>query len=160
MNDDSSMSDKPDPDRLTAWRMLLEAHASLTEALETELQADCGIPLAWYDVLVQLSEAEAGRLRMQDLARSVLLSKSGLTRLVDRMEQAGLVQREPSQTDRRSTWATLTPPGRATLRRAAPGHLAGIQRHFAAYLSDEEVRVIREALGRILAAIPRRSGNK
>lgn len=154
------MPDKPDPDRLAAWRMLLEAHATLTEVLEAELLADSQLPLAWYDVLVQLSEAEDDRLRMQDLARSVLLSKSGLTRLVDRMEQAGLVQREPSQTDRRSTWATLTPTGRATLRRAAPGHLAGIQRHFAAHLTDEEARVITEALGRILEAGPRRSGNQ
>ena len=79
--------------QLHAWRAFLEAHARTPERRERELRGEQGIPLAWYDVLVHLHEADGHRLRMQDLAGEVLLSKSGLTRLIDRMERAGLVQR-------------------------------------------------------------------
>src|SRR5437763_1054664 len=85
--------------RLEAWRAFLTAHAVLTERLEAELQAERGLQLTWYDVLFQLSLTSGGERRMQELAGAVLLSKSGLTRLVARMEQAGLVERRACPTD-------------------------------------------------------------
>jgi DNA-binding MarR family transcriptional regulator len=138
--------------QLHAWRAFLEAHARTTERLERELRDEEGIPLAWYDVLVHLHEADGHRLRMQDLAGEVLLSKSGLTRLIDRMERAGLVRRAACSEDRRGTFAELTDEGRQTLRRTAPTHLRGVGDHFAAHLSDEEADVLRRALSRIAEA--------
>src|SRR4029453_4402233 len=88
-----SMPARPDPASLSAWRLLLEAHATVTELLEHELVAERGLPLSRYDVLLNLAEAPEGRLRMQELSASVLLSKSGLSRLVDRMVEAGVVPR-------------------------------------------------------------------
>lgn len=151
------MPARPDPQRLEAWRAFLRAHAVLTDTLDRELQAERDLPLAWYDVLLNLTEAPDHRLRMRDLADRVLLSRSGLTRLVDRMATAGLVSREPDPDDRRGTLACLTDTGLHTLRRAAPVHLRGVQQHFARYLRDDEVAVVRDALERI-SAPPTRPG--
>src|SRR4029453_3489638 len=87
------MPARPDPAQLAAWRRLLEAHATVTELLEHELVAERGLPLSRYDVLLNLAEAPGGRLRMQELSASVLLSKSGMSRLVGRMDEAGLARR-------------------------------------------------------------------
>jgi DNA-binding MarR family transcriptional regulator len=146
------MPARPDPAQLSAWRRLLEAHATVTELLEHELVAERGLPLSRYDVLLNLAEAPEGRLRMQELSASVLLSKSGLSRLVDRMVEAGLVRRERCQDDRRGWFAVLTDQGRSALRRAAPVHLRGIQEHFAQHLEPEEVQVLTTALARVVAA--------
>jgi DNA-binding MarR family transcriptional regulator len=143
---------RPDPGHLAAWRALLETHAAVTELLARELVAERGLPLSRYDVLLNLAEAPGGRLRMQELSESVLLSKSGLSRLVDRMEEAGLVRRERCEDDRRGWFTVLTEQGRSALRRAAPIHLRGIQEHFARHLDDEEARVLATALARVSAA--------
>jgi DNA-binding MarR family transcriptional regulator len=140
------------PAQLAAWRAFLEAHAHTTELLARELKADTGLPLAWYDVLVHLYEADEHRLRMQELADRVLLSKSGLTRLIDRMEREGLVNRTACPSDRRGTFAELTPQGLDTLRRSAPAHLRGVREHFASLLSDEEAMLLTGVLDRIAAA--------
>src|SRR5215510_8622109 len=103
-------------ERLAVWREFLEAHAQVVGALEAELDAERDLPLAWYDVLVALSEAPEHRLRMQDLADRVLFSRSGLTRLVDRMVAAGYVERVRCDDDRRGTFAALTTAGTACLR--------------------------------------------
>jgi len=137
------------PQRLAAWRGFLEAHARVTEVLARELRAEVGLPLAWYDVLVQLEEADDHRLRMQDLADAVLLSKSGLTRLVDRMESEGLVRRAACPDDRRGTFAELTDLGFETLRSTAPTHLRGVDEHFTSLLDDHEAEVLATALQRI-----------
>ncbi len=146
------MPARPDPAYLSAWRLLLEAHATVTELLEHELVAERGLPLSRYDVLLNLAEAPDGRLRMQELSASVLLSKSGLSRLVDRMVEAGLVRRERCQDDRRGWFAVLTDQGRGALRRAAPVHLRGIQEHFTGHLEPEEVQAMTAALTRVVAA--------
>jgi len=146
------MPRRPDPERLAAWRLLLEAHAAVVDRLGRELEAECGLPLTWYDVLVQLASAPEGRLRMRDLARAVLLSRSGLTRLVDRMEASGMVCREAHPSDGRGAFAVLTPAGRAVLRRAAPVHLRGIDAHFARHLSDADAAALCDALSRVVDA--------
>ena len=140
--------------RTTAWRAFLQAYGTLIPTLEREMQEDRGLPLLWFDVLAQLIQSpEEGRLRMRDLAGSVLLlSRSGLTRLVERMEREGLVIREHSLEDRRNVYAVITPKGRTTLERALPGHRSGIQEHFLRHLSDEEVQGLHVALAKILKA--------
>jgi DNA-binding MarR family transcriptional regulator len=146
------MPARPDPASLSAWRLLLEAHATVTELLEHELVAERGLPLSRYDVLLNLAEAPDSRLRMQELSASVLLSKSGLSRLVDRMVEAGLVRRERCEDDRRGWFAVLTDQGRSALRRAAPVHLRGIEEHFTRHLEPEEVEAMTAALKRVVAA--------
>ena len=139
--------------RLGAWRALLAGHAALVARLDEDLECQRGLPLAWYEVLLHLSRAPDARLRMGELAASVLLTPSGLTRLVDRMEAAGLVRRERCPSDRRVAFATLTTSGRARLRAATGVHLRGVQEHFGRHLSDEEAEVLRAALGRVAAEL-------
>lgn len=138
--------------RMTAWRAFLQAYATLIPTLEREMREDRGLPLLWFDVLAQLIQSpEEGRLRMRDLAGSVLLiSRSGLTRLVERMEKEGLVIREHSLEDRRNVYAVITPKGRTTLEGALPGHGNGVQEHFLRHLSDEEVKGLHVALAKVL----------
>jgi DNA-binding MarR family transcriptional regulator len=137
---------------MAAWRGFLEAHRRVMDVLETELRQHEDLPLAWYDVLVQLSESPTRSLRMQGLADAVLLSKSGLTRLVDRMEAAGLVERAPCEDDGRGIMAVLTDRGYQRLRDAAPTHVAGVRAHFADLLRPGEANVLAQALGRIAAS--------
>lgn len=139
---------------MATWRRFLEAYASVVGALEAEIESEQGLPLSWYDVLVQLSEAGEQRLRMQDLARAVLISRSGLTRLVDRMTAAGLVGREACANDRRGTFVVLTAQGKEKLRRAAPVHLRGIDRHFLSRLKEGDRRALDTALQRLLPERP------
>ncbi|MEP7214759.1 MAG: MarR family transcriptional regulator [Anaerolineaceae bacterium] len=144
----------PNAPTMTAWHTFLVAHARVIERLEAELQRERGLPLSWYDVLVQLQEALGNRLRMTDLAGAVLLSKSGLTRLVDRMHADGLVERRPDPGDRRGTFVQLTPAGLERLRVAAPVHLRGIQQHFGEHLSDADARALASALGKVVNGLP------
>lgn len=138
--------------QLAAWRAFLEAHSAVVDVLAAELDAEHDLPLSWYDVLVHLSEAPDRQLRMQELAERILLSKSGLTRLVQRMESDGLVERMPCDDDRRGIWAVMTDAGYARLKEAAPVHLDGVRRHFADLLSDDEAAVLAAALDRIANA--------
>jgi DNA-binding MarR family transcriptional regulator len=139
-------------ERMEAWRAFLQAHAAVIRTLEREMQEEQGLPLTWYEILVWLDHAPEGRLRMQDLADSVLLSRSGLTRLMDRMTEAGLVTREACSYDRRGMNAVITPEGRAALERSAPGHLRGVQEHFLRHLDDADVQAMRRALSKVLAS--------
>ena len=125
--------------RLATWAAFLRAHARVVRELERELQAEQRMALTDYDVLVQLAAADDRRLRMSDLADRLLLSRSGVTRLVDRLVAEGLVERVSCDTDRRGLWAALTDAGLARLRSAAPTHLRGISEHFLDRLSPEEL---------------------
>jgi DNA-binding MarR family transcriptional regulator len=136
-------------DQLEAWRAFLRAQAELIRTLDRELEAERGLPITFFDVLVQLSQA-GGRLRMSELADAVLLSRSGVTRLVDRMVRDDLVRRETCPTDRRSMYAALTPKGKRALAQARPVHLRGVAEHFGRHLSDEEAKTLSAALGRML----------
>jgi DNA-binding MarR family transcriptional regulator len=129
-------------EELTAWRSFLRAHARITRALEAELVAEQRLSLAAYDVLVQLAEAPQRWLRMTELADAVLLSRSGVTRLVDRLEQARLVTRAPVESDGRGVAAHLTDAGLERLRVAARTHLAGVARHFADRLDADDLAAL------------------
>jgi DNA-binding MarR family transcriptional regulator len=135
--------------RLGAWESLLRAHASLVRALDAELQAAHELSLGDYDVLVTLANAPGDRLRMRDLADRVVLSRSGITRRIDRLERAGLVCREPAPDDGRSVEAVLTDVGRVRLGEAAGTHLAGVEARFLGRYSEEELAGIAALLGRV-----------
>jgi DNA-binding MarR family transcriptional regulator len=144
---------------ILAWRSFLEAHAGVLETLERELQEEQGLSLAFYDVLAQLVEAPEGRLRMQDLAEHLLLSRSGFTRLCDRMEAAGLLQRTRCPEDRRGVFAEITPEGARALKEAAPVHHRGIQEHFARHLGSDDLEALRAMLDRLSEGNRARSGS-
>jgi DNA-binding MarR family transcriptional regulator len=135
--------------QLDAWRAFLRAQSELIRTLDRELEAEQGLPIAFFDVLAQLTQA-GGRLRMSELADAVLLSRSGVTRLVDRMERDGLVKREHCPTDRRAMYTTITPVGKRALAKARPVHLRGVAEHFGRHLTDEEAKTLAAALGRIV----------
>lgn len=138
--------------REEAWRAFITAYGVLMERIEREL-VEAGLPpLGWYDVLLELSVAPGRRLRMHELASAVVLSRSGLTRLVDRLERAGLLRREPDPADRRGAFAVLTDEGAAMQRRMWPVYARGIAGHFGEHLSDDEVRTLTRALGRVISA--------
>lgn len=141
---------RPSDWRVGVWREFLRAHANTMRVLERELLADTGMPLGWYDVLLTLAEAPQRRLRMAELADRVLLSRSGLTRLIDRLQAEDLVRREPSPDDARGTFTVLTQQGMARLRGAAPVHLAGIRKHWLAHFSDDDLRRLGLLLGRLV----------
>ena len=138
-----------DEQHLAAWRGLLNAHAAAVGAIERDLEASGHIPLTWYDVLVALSEAPKERLRLHELADSVVLSRSGLTRLVDRLEGEGYLTREQTPGDRRGFYATITEQGVSALRAAWPIYSRGIQRYFAEALSPEEAETLAALLQKI-----------
>ena len=135
---------------LSVWRTFLRAHAGITRRLEHDLVADHLLPLPSYDVLLQLAESPQRRLRMTDLADRVLLSRSGLTRLVDRLAAEGLVVRESCPSDARGTFTVLTETGLARLREAAPTHLRGIQEYVTRRLSAEELDTLGQLLRKLL----------
>ncbi|MEX2290647.1 MAG: MarR family transcriptional regulator [Mycobacteriales bacterium] len=139
---------------LAAWRMFLRAHATVTRRLEAELVAEHELPLASYDVLVQLSEAPERQLRMTELADRVLLSRSGLTRLADRLERDGLIRRQACPSDARGTLAVLTDDGLAKLRQAWPTHRRGVAEHVTGRLTGDEVAQLARLLGKLVGDGP------
>lgn len=139
-------------ERMGAWMTLLQAHAAVLDGLEDRLRTELGLPLSWHEVLVQLEGSPEGKLSMRELAGSVLLSKSGVSRLVDRMHEAGLVRRMACASDRRIVYAALTAKGRRTLRAALPVFASGFQEHFARHVTDVEARTLRSSLRKVHAA--------
>jgi DNA-binding MarR family transcriptional regulator len=137
-----------DDDRITVVGLLAEANAALGCHFEREL-AGVGVPLSWFEVLVRLGRTPGGRLRMSDLAHAITLTTSGTTRLVDRIEAAGLIERQSCATDRRVAYAALTDAGRKILKKAAPVHVESIQRHVIETLSADEVRELERLLRKL-----------
>ncbi len=133
---------------LGAWRGLLSAHAALTKTLDAELEQSHGVGLTSYEVLVRLDRAPGRRMRMCELADSVLLSRSGVTRLVDRLERDGLLAREECADDARGAFAVLTGAGEQLLAQARETHVEGIHRHFLSRFSDQELEALDALLGR------------
>jgi DNA-binding MarR family transcriptional regulator len=138
----------PPPERLRTWRLCFESILALADVLDRELERDAGIPLRWYDLLVHLEDEPDG-VQMTELAERILYSKSGFTRVVDRMEAAGLVRRVRPETDRRSVRVVLTDAGRKTLERARQHHRHGIEQHFARHLDDDDVQALARALEKV-----------
>jgi DNA-binding MarR family transcriptional regulator len=139
---DTDLSDE----ELRAWQALLHAHHQVIRKLDAELREEHGLPLGAYDVLLRLARAPGRSLRMTELAGKVMMSPSGLTRVVDRLVDEGLVQRDRFQGDARVTLARLTDRGRQLLRRAARTHLRGIREHFTGRLSQTQLRNVASAL--------------
>ncbi len=135
---------------MRAWRTFLVAHSRVTRQLGVELESEQQLPLASYDVLVQLAEAPGRALRMSELADSVLLSRSGVTRLVDRLERERLVQRRAVPSDARGTLAVLTDAGYARLSRAWITHLRGVREHVVDRFTDDELNALTSLLGRLV----------
>ena len=135
---------------LDAWRGFLRAHAEVVRELDEELTARHGLPLSSYDVLVQLSEAPEGRLRMSNLADAVLLSRSGLSRLVTRLVAQGLIERVECKNDARGSFAAITEAGLARLEEARGTHRDGVRERFLGKLSEREQRQLANAWSRLL----------
>jgi DNA-binding MarR family transcriptional regulator len=142
-----------DERELRAWRGMLRVHATLTKALDAELEAAHGLPLTSYEVLLHLDDAEGQRMRMSDLAATVILSRSGLTRLVDRLEREGLIARESCASDARGSFATLTAAGRRKLAAARTTHLAGVRAMFLNHFTPEEQELLGAAWERLLPGV-------
>jgi DNA-binding MarR family transcriptional regulator len=121
---------------------MLRAHAELTKALDAQLAREHNLPLSSYEVLLYLADAPSGRMRMSDLADSVLLSRSGLTRLVDRLEREGLLNRRRCQDDARGFFAEITPKGRRLFAAARATHLEGVRELFLSRFSRAELRAL------------------
>jgi DNA-binding MarR family transcriptional regulator len=138
--------------RFQAWRHFVEAHGYVVALMADDLDAERRLPIAWYQVLLLLNEAPERQMPMSELTELVTLSQPGVSRLVDRMERAGLVRRERSEEDRRTVTAAITIDGLEELAKAAPIHRDGILRWFTDSLSDHEAAVLTRALGRIHAS--------
>ena len=138
----------PSPEAMAAWRVFLECALALPDVLGAELEASRGLALRWYDVLVQLEEASEG-LPMTEVASRILASKSGLTRVIDRMEKAGLVRRERPEDDRRVVLVVITPAGLQVLRAAREVHRDGIRRHFAEHLDERDLATLTAILDKV-----------
>jgi DNA-binding MarR family transcriptional regulator len=132
-----------------AWRAFLRAHACLAKRLDAELESAHGLPMSSYEVLGHLEEASGGRMRMCELAEQAQLSRSGLTRLVDRLERDGLLERCSCEHDARGAYACLTPAGRERLQAARGTHLAVIREQFLSHFSETELGSLADMWERI-----------
>ncbi len=144
---------RPDDARFRAWAVFLRAHAGVTRRLESELRAERDLGLAEYDALIQLALANGYRLHMSDLAERVLLSRSGVSRLVDRLEASGLVVRAACREDARVSWATLTDAGLARVRDASTVHFRGVEAHFLARIPEADREAFVHALETVIEAL-------
>lgn len=143
------MTSLADDDRITLMGLLVETHAKLTRALGAELEAGSGLPLSWYDAMVRLRRTPGGFLTMTQLGSEVSLTSGGITRLVDRLVEAGYVERRDCPTDRRSVFVALTPAGVAKVEEATAVHLDGIDRHLMAPLDHADQAALEAALRKL-----------
>jgi DNA-binding MarR family transcriptional regulator len=148
-----------DSDRwMPTWLALVRTHARLWDELEAQVRRDHRLTIARYDVLAQL-ELAGGQLRLSDLASAIVLSPSGLSKLLDRMEASRLIRREPDPNDARASLATLTPEGRSLVRKARRGHHALLEQTFGAALDDRDIADLARIMGRIERSLPKRGGD-
>jgi DNA-binding MarR family transcriptional regulator len=146
---DGHMEDEHEDEVLAAWEAFVYAHATVMSRIERDLFDAGTISLTWYDVLVALSNAPEQRLRMGELAESLVLSRSGLTRLVDRIERAGLLQRVRSTDDRRGSVAVLTEAGMAAVEDTWPHYAKGVSQYFGRYLTVPERRALARGMAKV-----------
>ncbi len=138
-----------DDERITLMGLLVESHARLTRVLGDELEAACGLPLTWYDVMIRLGRSPEGHLTMSQLAGEVSLTSGGITRLVDRMVAGGYLERSGCPTDRRSVYVGLTSEGRRKLEEATVEHLRGLDRHLLGPLDEADRAALAIALRKL-----------
>ena len=150
----------PNDDVVRAWSGILRLHAQLVPRIDAELRRATGMPLRWYDVLLELDAAPQRRLRMVELGDAVVLSRTRVSRVVDELVDVGFVTRTPNPDDRRSAFAELSPAGRQAFRRAAPVYLDGIRTHFGARLSRRDAAALRDILERALHGDGAASGSR
>jgi DNA-binding MarR family transcriptional regulator len=136
--------------KFRGWYATAQMALRSLEAIERDFAAQAGIPMSWFEALAFLHKEEDGRRRMSELAEQSLLSRGGATRLIARMEDAGLVTREIPKEDRRATYAVLTDEGRATLERVMPIHEALVQQWFTAAIDEDEAEQLRDISVRVL----------
>jgi MarR family transcriptional regulator, 2-MHQ and catechol-resistance regulon repressor len=141
-----------DDDRIRLMGLIVRTHRRLTDNLGRELEQNVGIPLVFFDVLIHVGGAPESRLTMSKLSADVALTTGGVTRLVDRMVEAGLVARQNCPSDRRSIYVVLTPEGKAVLDQAVAAHIEGIDRHLVAHLSSGDRAALEVALVKVLDA--------
>jgi DNA-binding MarR family transcriptional regulator len=142
-----------------AWMSVFKAEILVAGALDRDLKERVGVPLNWCEVLSRLSAAPGARMRMQELADEVLLSKSGVSQLVTAMARKGLVERQGDPANLRVTYAALTPVGRTTLEKSAPVFLGGIRELFSRHLTDSEIRTVTRAMNKVISATGREPEN-
>jgi DNA-binding MarR family transcriptional regulator len=135
-----------------AWSALLRVHAALVPLLDAELKAAHQLPLTWYDVLLELNAAPDRQLTMSQLGMRAVVSRSRVSRVIDELIRAGLVERIANPDDGRSAFARISAAGRSRLRAAAPTYLAGIERHFTGHLTGREAQIVAAALEKVLRA--------
>lgn len=140
-------------DRLTLAGLFFEAHSGLVRVLERQLEAECGLSVQWFEVLLRLARSPERRLRMQELVAQVTLTPSGLTRVVDRLEDAGLVRRETCPTDRRGAFAVLTAKGQRRIEAAVPVHLEHLNAAFIEVLSEDERTALEASMRKLRDAL-------
>jgi DNA-binding MarR family transcriptional regulator len=140
----SANGNRLDRDELAAWRGMLRVHSDMTRVLDAELTHRHRLPLTSYEVLLFLADSPDGRMRMSELADSVLLSRSGLTRLVDRLERDGLLEREQCEEDARGYFAAITDRGRTLFTEARRTHLAGVRERFLSRFSRDDLQTLGE----------------
>jgi DNA-binding MarR family transcriptional regulator len=143
------MDGRLDDERLTLVGLFFESHAGLAATLERRLESECGLTNQWFEVLLRLARSPEGRLRMSDLTAQVTLTPSGLTRVVDRLEAAGLVTREACPTDRRGYNAVITKEGKERIERAVPVHLAHLDDVFTGVLDEKEKAQLERTLRKV-----------
>lgn len=148
-------AERPDACRVAAWMALLDAHSRLVGRLEADLERAHGLSLAEYGVLFRLQASPQGRVRLHELTEHARMSKSGVSRLVDRMEGTGLITTQRCPSDGRGAFAVLTDSGREMYESAAALHLRGVNDHFGRHLDDEEATALRRVLERLRDAVPR-----
>lgn len=144
------MTESHKPDMPDAWRGLLFAHAKVLRALEHDMLEQHDLPIIWFDLLSRLKQAPKQRMRMHELEEASLFTRSGLTRLADRLEDAGLVRRERLAADRRGVYLAITQAGIDKIDEVWPGHVASIQRHFGQYLNRQDAEAVKIAANKIL----------
>ena len=147
---DAATSGELDPAELGAWRGFLRVHAALAKQLDAELTAAHDLPLSSYEVLITLQSAPERRCRMAELADRVLLSRSGTTRLVDRLEREGLLERDNCSDDGRGTFAVLTDAGAELLARARPTHLEDVRERFLRHFDPDELAMLASWWDRVI----------
>ena len=145
-------------DRITLMGLLIETNAKLIRILGAELEEASGLPLSWYDTMIRLRRTPGGELTMTRLGAEVSLTSGGITRLVDRLVDAGYVERRDCATDRRSVFVALTPAGVAKVEEATAAHLDGIDRHLLAPLNDADRAALEVALRKLRGPGPVCSG--